>query len=366
MEAMTARERWLAALDMKPVDRLPFWPKLFPAYLRAQAAPFSAMALSAIHDWVGSDKHISTGSCVRTRHTASSLEVETKDHERREVFKTPSGSLERISRFDEDSQSWHPVKMPVQSAADIPIMAEWYGDATAELDREALAKRREERASIGEGAVVATYIGGSPLMNWVEHIAGVENGHYLLVDRREEVEALFEVMHRQLLARTEVATQYDPADLFYLPEDTSTTLISPEQFRTYCLRHIGEYAGIARSGGRRLALHMCGHLRDILPDLATLPVSAFEAFSSPPVGNARLLDARTHCPNVCLVGGTNATLWMRLVPEIIAELERDLDALPHHRGIVVTSGGVMPPAAKPETIRAVCEWVKQYPARMTP
>ena len=365
MEAMTPRERWLAALDMKPVDRLPFWPKLFPDYVRAQAAPFQGMTLDAIHDWVGSDKHAYMGSCVRTRHAACSPEVTTSDDERREVFRTPSGSLERISRFDEDSQSWHPVKMPVQSAADIPIMAEWYGDEVAELDREALAKRREERARIGEGAVVATYIGRSPLMNWLEYIAGVENGHYLLVDRREEVEGLLAVMHRQLARRTEVATQYDPADLFYLPEDTSTTLISPEQFRTYCLRHIGEYAGIARSGGRRLALHMCGHLRAILPDLATLPVSAFEAFSSPPVGNARLLDARTYCPNVCLVGGTNATLWMRSAAEIIAELERDLDALPHHRGIVVTSGGVMPPAAKPDTIRAVCEWVKTYPARMT-
>jgi uroporphyrinogen-III decarboxylase len=56
---------------------------------------------------------------------------------------------------------------------------------------------------------------------------------------------------------------------------------------------------------------------------------------------------------------------MRSAAEIIAELKRDLDALPPHRGLVITSGGVMPPAAKPDTIRAVCEWVQRYPARMT-
>jgi len=54
----------------------------------------------------------------------------------------------------------------------------------------------------------------------------------------------------------------------------------------------------------------------------------------------------------------------RSADEIISQLEIDLDALPHHRGIVVTSAGVMPPMCKPETIKEVCEWVKQYPARM--
>ena len=38
-ETMTARERWVAALDLKPVDRLPFWPKI--------GGSFSADALIA-------------------------------------------------------------------------------------------------------------------------------------------------------------------------------------------------------------------------------------------------------------------------------------------------------------------------------
>jgi uroporphyrinogen-III decarboxylase len=56
-------------------------------------------------------------------------------------------------------------------------------------------------------------------------------------------------------------------------------------------------------------------------------------------------------------------LWTRPPEEIIAEIERSLDALPHHRGIVVTSAGVMPPLCPPETIKAVCEWVQSYPVR---
>ena len=147
-------------------------------------------------------------------------------------------------------------------------------------------------------------------------------------------------------------------------DNTSTTLISPEQYRTYCYNHITEYGTIAKSAGRAMVLHMCGHLKKILPDLAKLPVAAFEAYTSPTLGDTTLLDGRIACPDKCLIGGTNAMLWTRPAGEIIQKIEADLDALPHHRGIVVTSAGVMPPSCKPETIKAVCDWLKQYDARM--
>ena len=90
---------------------------------------------------------------------------------------------------------------------------------------------------------------------------------------------------------------------------------------------------------------------------------AFEAFTTPPVGNTTLVDGRTGCPDKCLIGGTNAALWLRPAAEIIAEIEADLDALPHHRGIVMSSAGVMPQFAEPDTIKAVADWVHDYPMR---
>ena len=48
-ETMTPKERWLAALHMRAVDRLPFWPKLDGAYPQAQEAPFRDMDLDSIH-----------------------------------------------------------------------------------------------------------------------------------------------------------------------------------------------------------------------------------------------------------------------------------------------------------------------------
>ncbi len=363
---MTPRERWLAALRLEPVDRLPFWPKLTPAYPRAQTAPFQHMTVDAIHDWIGSDRHVGIGGCTRHVRRNTSSSVATSEHSRVETFHTPHGSLVRVERFDKDSQSWHPVEFPVKKPDDIVLMAEWFADCRVEVDTAALERSREQAKQIGDDAATMTSIGTSALMEWVEHLAGIENAHLFLADRPTEVAALFEAKHRILIRTAKIVADKSPADTIYAIENTSTTLISPEQYRTYCYPHIMEYARIISGAGRPFVLHMCGHLKALLTDLNTIPAAAFEAFTSPPLGNTTLLDGRTACPDKCLIGGTNATLWTRRAAEIIDTIQRDLDALPHHRGIVVTSAGVMPPLCTPETIRAVCEAVKAYEIKVWP
>jgi uroporphyrinogen-III decarboxylase len=124
-----------------------------------------------------------------------------------------------------------------------------------------------------------------------------------------------------------------------------------------------DYAEIIRSHGRRAFLHMCGHLRDLLPQLAELDYDAFEAFTSPPLGNCTLSDGRTQLPSIALIGGTNAIDWASGADAVIEALERDLADMPSHRGVVVTSGGAMPPQVEPESIRRVVEWVKAQTPR---
>lgn len=361
---MSPRERWLAAVKMQPVDRLPFWPKLDGAYPRAQAAPFDGMNIGEIHDWIGSDKHEWIPECVKEVRKHTTFESTQTNGTHRQVYGTRHGSMELIQKFDEPSQAWHPVRFPIETIEDIKLMTQWHDDCELELDPDGLEKARARDQEIGDSAITYDCIDESPLMRFVEWLAGVENAHLLLADHRNEVEALFDAMHRSVLRKTQILCEHSPADVHYFIENTSTTLISPEQYRRYCFEHIKAYGAIAEEHGRLIVLHMCGHLKKILPDLAKLPVAAFEAFTAPTLGNTTLLDGRTACPDKCLIGGTNAMLWLRLPGEITAQIEADLDVLPHHRGIVVTSAGVMPPWARPETIKAVCEWVKRYDARM--
>ncbi len=363
-QSMSPRERWLAALRMQPVDQLPFWPKLDSAYIQAQARPFREMDLETINDWIGSDKHLWFEGFVEEVRRSTKLEVVVDGNTRRTLYRTRHGELELIEHFDVASQAWYPIKHPISTLDDIHLMREFYEDAVVEVDAEALQEVTETVRRIGGSAATSIGIGESPLMHFVEWLAGVETSHYLLADHTQEVEALFKVMHQVLLRKAEILADKGPVDFFMMVENTSTTLISPKQYLEYCYKHITDYGNICRGYERILVLHMCGHLKALLPDLATLPVAGFEAFTSPSLGNTTLGDGRTACPDKCLIGGTNATLWTRPAEEIIAQLECDLDVLPHHRGIIPSSAGLMPPACKPETIKTACEWVHSYPARM--
>lgn len=364
ISAMTVKQRWLAAMRLEPVDRLPFWPKLDPAYRNRYALQFPGLSVPEIHDILGSDRHIGLpqGLCeVRRR---SEVEVQHDDRRLTTTWRTPWGAVERVDQFDQASQAWHPVSFPAKTAQDIRLLTEVYADTSVDIDKDKMDEARALQAQWGESASTMVSIGESPFMFFVEWLAGIQNAHFLLADHPQEVEALFEAMHAVLVRKAALLGAVHPADMLYLIENTSTTLASPTQYRRYWTARIREYAEAAGAPERLFVLHMCGHLKLLLPDLAALPVNAFEAFTSPTVGNTRLLDGRQECPDKCLIGGTNATLWLQSTQDIIWQLEEDLAPLPHHRGLVLTSGGVMPPACTPETIREVGQWIARYPARM--
>jgi uroporphyrinogen-III decarboxylase len=359
---MTTRERWLAALRMQPVDRLPFWPKIDSAYMNAHSDIFPDKNTMSAFRWIGCDPHIGIGGPFKELNSTSRLEKNVNGGIADFLYSTPFGNMTAKHTYDPASASWHPVEFPIKSREDILRMTAYYDDMMIEKDDAGIENARAQCEKLGGDACTMQGIGESPLMEFVEWLAGVENAHLLLSDYTDDVERLFASMHRILLMKTELSVNYSPADTLYFIENTSTTLISPAQYREYCLPVLNEYTSIGHNAGRLMVLHMCGHLKALLPDLATLPVAGFEAFTSPTLGNTTLLDGRTACPNTCLIGGTNAMMWAHhTADEIIKQIKNDLDSLPHHRGLVVTSAGVMPPLCAPDTIRKVCQWVQNYP-----
>jgi len=105
---------------------------------------------------------------------------------------------------------------------------------------------------------------------------------------------------------------------------------------------------------------MCGHLKALLPRINALPAIAIEAYTSPPVGNTTLADRVRLAPRIAVIGGTNAALWLRPVEEICAEIQKSLREAGTPRGLVLTSAGVMPPAASIEKIRQVRDFARRF------
>ena len=133
-ETMTSRQRWLAALQLQPVDRLPFWPKLDGSYPRAQKAPFRDMELADLHRWMGSDQHVGVGPCLKEVRRRTAVETQRDSDRQTIVFRAARSETRRELRWDPDSQSWHPVRSPVETRRDIALLTEIYDDVAVEVE----------------------------------------------------------------------------------------------------------------------------------------------------------------------------------------------------------------------------------------
>lgn len=359
---MKPKERWLASTRLQPVDRLLFYPKINAAYAPSQQGAFKSMTRAEMFDWIGADRHEWVPAPISHRQTRGACEVRKTDSAMAHTYRAAGVELEDKWAYDPGSCSWHPVEFAIKTPEDIAVMTEIFRDRQTDIDTEALEKARDRYAAIGDDAVVAAGIGTTALMDVLQHLAGIENTHFFLMTHPQEMQDLFNAMDAVLRRRAELLAETQVADIYYIVENTSTTLISPEQYRRFCKPCIAGIGDLLGEADCILTLHMCGFLKALLPDLNEVGAQVFEAFTSPPVGDTPLQDGREQCPDVCLFGGTNATLWLQPPERIVAEIERDLAALPHRRGIILSSAGVMPPACPPEAIRQVCRWIHSCPA----
>lgn len=362
-ESMTPKERWLAAVQMEPVDRIPVWAKLGSSYPKYQKEPFRNMRISELQRYVGSDCHEWIPSSGRlVFKNGAGLEKNNKNGDITIKYITKYGTCVNKRKIDPETESMHPVDMCIKTLEDIRIMTEWYNSSEIVFDREANEKARAIYEKCGQNAVVSEVVVETPFMYYLEYLAGIAEGHLLLADYQDEIEELFAAQDRWCQKKVQVAMEYSPADLLYIEENTSTTTLSPSQFREYCVPYLNHYTKMMQDTGRLVVYHMCGHLKLLLEDLNRLPNQAQEAFTPPPFGAATLEEGRKACPDKCLIGGCGAGQWVEDdARKIIAYIEEQFSKVPHHRGIILTSAGVMPPGCSPDTIKNVFDWIKNYP-----
>lgn len=352
MSEMSIKERWIAALELREADRLPFWPKISSAYSKRHG--------ENIWNSIQWDRPGPSFNPVKYLNDKCTIKQFSKGENKITEYRTPRGELRMTEIYDRDSCSYHPAEFPVKTSDDIKLLIEYFSDLKPVYDCETEKPSAENG---DETFCPVTGIGISPIMDWLQHLAGIEEGHYMLLDNQELVEELFSAMHSVLCEKAKLLTEHTDAELIYMVENTSTTLISPRQYDLYCKKQLKEISDILHDNNKRLGLHMCGYIKDLLPQIKEVRSDAFEALTPPPVANTTLAEARKICPDVCLIGGTGAVTWLKPEKEIIAEIEMRLDELPNHRGVIVTSGGALPPDCSPETIKQVFAWLKKYKPR---
>ena len=362
---MSSRQRLLAAYRGQPVDRLPFWAKVTnPNWRLGQPERVRQWSDPQLLDFIHADGIFGLPRFASIASPHARLETTQNGYIRTTVIHTPDGDLISRWKMDPRTQSWHPAEFPVKTHQDL-LRYRWvWTDPVMETDAQLFARAQAIAQKLGDRGLTKTAWGTSPLMHLVEHIVGLEQTTYLLADDPNQMDEVIELMHAANTKLVKHLAHHSPADVICSVENTSTTLISPQQFQHYCYPHLCDYGRIIEHAGKMHELHMCGHLFALLPTIDTIPAASVEAFTSPPIGNTRLVDGRRHAPAKTLVGGTNAVVWLKPLPKIQAYILAELEAAPDHRRIVLTTAGEAPQGCPVETFQAIGRWIASLPVRM--
>jgi len=345
---MNGRERLHAILNHQPVDRLS-WTTLVDDVTRKDM-PDEVRKLSTIEFYrsigcdivqfgnygLGEEDAVTSPSRWQCRELV--YEVETQEDGRPVRRRLDSGvvvgagtaagsahmTIRRLSPwgtlttvFDHD----HPVEYPVKSLEDLRVLrAIWEASDYVEIPGMEASLARIERNIGADGMYVPT-LDPSPVQYLLEYEMGVAGFYYLLEDHRQEVEELLAVMHARRLREYEILARRTSAEVVIPVENTSTTMISPEMYEKYSLPQIRDYVEVLHAHDKKAVLHMCGHLKDLLPVVKKTNLDGINAVTPPPVGDTYfegILDA--YGDDFTIFGGV-------LCPSVFHKLDLDLNEL---------------------------------------
>lgn len=358
-EAMSSRERLVAALHQRPVDRVPFDPRVW--YARSGDAAFDRMTALEKAAFLECDLLLKVPydqDQYHVRRFTPGVEiVERKGTEEHAIlYRTPDGELVRRDCYR--LGTWHPVEYPVKSVEDLKAMRHVYRSSRYRVDPATMADLQRIVESCGDAALPVTGYVTSPYMELVERIVGLENLVWLLQDQLPLVEELMELMHQDQLRKLEALLPHTRIQYVFSMENTTIDLAPPDFFRRYCLPHLTEYGRLIGRHGKFHLLHMCGKIKRLLPDIDRIPALAIDAFSPPPTGDTTFRDGVTGCPSKALLGGTNMTWWLNPERQVAQMIRESLACAGRQVGLVLQGPWEFAEGITPRKIRDVWRAVR--------
>ncbi|MBI2441238.1 MAG: hypothetical protein HYV35_07705 [Lentisphaerae bacterium] len=285
---MTGKERLTAFLQKRPIDRLA-WTTLADSRTLSQLpGNMKDMLMLDFCRYLGVDSFLLNGWGTPYRFSspqfrwgpdvqASVLHNEQEPELAVREWKTPKGKLTGITR------QGHPVKYPVDSIFAVRLYREmWEGVTFAQRpEQENLVAIERE---LGDDGVVTRFWGPSAVPRLLEEDMGAQNFYLLYHDHPEEMDGLIRGMHARELPAFEIIAN-GPWTSATLCENTSTFYISPEIYAKYNMPHQRDFVETMHRAGKPAILHMCGHVKALLPLIKETGCDGLHALTPPPTGD---------------------------------------------------------------------------------
>ncbi len=379
---MTGKERIVAAIRGREVDRLP-WCPFFTYWWDAQSEARQKAGQPAFYREIGADAllrgpttaftasdllglaEVPLGSSYNLKDDLPGATItRTADAGHKYVsWETPVGRLEATLTFSPQGGTWFVTGHPIRKKEDYKTL-QWlvermrirpfYGEVHAQIDE------------LGEDGLVAPLVSPflkTPFQSLVEHFVGTVKLCYDVFDFPELVEETIAVMGAKAREAVRISAE-SRAEAFISWEDSSTTNLSPELFRKYVAPEIDAWGAILHSAGKMLLHHACGHVEALLPIIAREQIDAVESVSPPPTGNIEIWDAQELLEDrVGLIGGIEPVKFQRYQGRQFEDYVREILERTARRHYLLANSDSCPPAVKEENFRMVSRLVRQYPLR---
>jgi hypothetical protein len=317
---MTSRERLEAALRGEPTDRCPWAPEINAALVEKLLAdqPSVPLPYAAACRKIGADTLLSVAP-VRRRYRTVEVRQEREGPVTWTFYETPYGTLRTRDEPSPDAHTSYQTEHLIKGVADFPAYRYLVEDVEFTLDAEGVQQQMD---LLGEDGIVSLDVPATPLLHLIMFDMRLPAVQYALADHERECLELMDLMHERNKEYCRLAAQA-PGLMVRPFEDTSTTLLSPAQYRRFCQPCLADYAAIVRAAGKQFVPHLCGLLKGVLPDLAATGLDGIEALTPPPTGDVPYELARQALgPDCLLIGGLDATQFARLGPAEARQMVR--------------------------------------------
>jgi len=353
---MTGRDRLLAAYRGRPVDRLPWAPIVDHTTLRDFPPEVRERGPHRLIADLGGD--VLSRACPFHRTTQEDVEVvERTDGGRRLVERrTPVGALREVWGHVASGQ-WHLLEHPLRSLDDLRVLRFILEHTRHEPASDGLESLLAE---IGDAGIIAPHVPTTPVQELLQIGMGVEQFVLALQDCPAEVETLMALMHARNVEAYEIVAA-SPIEVAILCENTSTRMISPGLYERYSLGHVRDFVEVMHRHGKVAVVHMCGHIKALLPLIARTGLDGIDALTPPPTGDTTPHDAwRVIGDHLVVHAVWDPTCWLTC-PE--TELEQNLLAtLDGVRGrrYILCNGADGLAGIPPRRFEAVAELIRKH------
>ena len=356
---MTPKERLLAAINGREVDRLP-WSPFLAYFWDFQTQELKDRGALSFLEEIGADPLFrgSHGLC-NIAHKRCEIRDSVAGKERVTTYETPVGTLHAKQVYVEQGDTWFLVEHPVKTKEDFKVLTFLNEDAEVIPNIKGFS---DDYMLLGNKGLYVPLIGSegkTSFQSLVEYWVGTEELVYALADYPEAVEECIAAMGVNSI-KTAYIDVTTPAESFIFWEDSSTTNISPSMFDKYTAPEISEWARILHANDKKLIHHACGHIRALVPLMKKTGIDIIESISPPPTGNIELWEAKEMLNGeVGLIGGIEPTVFLNSTLEQLEGYVQKLIDKMGKKSFILANSDSCPPGVSIEKFKLITDIVSR-------